>query len=101
MSSQARNERVLEFVLQTLGTMRADGNIPDGLSLTNNSPLIGNEAVLDSRGLVELLVALDDFMEEEFGTEFDWTSDKAMSARNSPFRTPQHLAEFAVGEADL
>jgi len=65
------------------------------LTVTDDMPLIGGESVLDSMKLVELCLALED-KSGEFGFEFDWTSDAAMSRSRSMFRTAGSLAaEFA------
>jgi len=62
-------------------------------SLSESTPLIGGKTVLNSRGLVELLVALEEFSEEKLHVHFDWTSDSAMSANRSVYRTVGSLAD--------
>lgn len=65
------------------------------LTVTDDMPLIGGESILDSMKLVELCLALED-KAGEFGFEFDWTSDAAMSRSRGMFRTAGSLAaEFA------
>lgn len=57
--------------------------------------LIGGESLLDSMKLVEVCLALEDAA-DEYGFEFDWTSDAAMSKSRSMFRTVTSLAaEFS------
>ena len=64
-------------------------------SLTDDTPLISSEAQLDSMGLVELCLALED-KADELGFQFDWTSESAMSKSRGMFRTAGALAaEFA------
>ena len=60
--------------------------------VTDDTPLIGGETLLDSMKLVELCLNLED-MATEWGFEFDWTSDVAMSKSRSMFRTAGSLAE--------
>jgi len=43
-------------------------------------------------GLVQICLALEDKASDE-GFEFDWTSEKALSAINSFLRTPLTLAD--------
>jgi acyl carrier protein len=62
--------------------------------LTPETGLIGNESVLDSRGLVELMLAIEEFLEDDFGTRFDWVSDSAMSSSRSNFRSIGTLYEM-------
>ena len=99
MESQGRHDRLLGFVLETLEDLKQSSEIPADAALHPDAPLIGEGGIIDSRSLVELLIALEEFIEDEYGAKFDWTSDRAMSAKNSPFRTPTTLVEFALGEA--
>jgi acyl carrier protein len=61
------------------------------LAVTDDTPLIGGESVLDSMRLVELCLMLED-RASEMGFEFDWTSEAAMSRSRSMFRTAGSLA---------
>ena len=54
--------------------------------------LIGADGVIDSLGLVELCLRLEDAAQLE-GFEFDWTSERAMSRNTSIFRTVKSLSE--------
>jgi acyl carrier protein len=66
----------------------------EGLEISDESPLIGDNSVLDSMGLVELCLRLED-RASELGFIFDWTSEDAMSKSRSFFRSVGDLqAEF-------
>ncbi len=65
----------------------------DPAELTAETPLIGEDAAIQSHGLVELLLALEDFAEDELGVPFDWTGDTALSLDKSPFRTVGTLTD--------
>ena len=101
MATQTTQDCVLDHLLETLQSLKSREEIVDVATLDGDVRLIGDGAVIDSRSLVELLIGLEDFIEEEYGAKFDWTSDRAMSAKHSPFRTPRTLAAFAVEEASL
>jgi acyl carrier protein len=62
------------------------------LYLSADSSLVGGEAVIDSMGLVQLCLALEEKASEN-GFDFDWTSEKAMSAMHSIFKTPKAIAD--------
>tara|TARA_B110000046_G_C12862783_1_gene342572 strand:- start:154 stop:450 length:297 start_codon:yes stop_codon:yes gene_type:complete len=63
--------------------------------VTEDMQLIGGETLLDSMKLVEVCLALED-LADEYGFEFDWTSEVAMSKSRSMFRSVTALgAEFA------
>jgi len=58
-----------------------------------NTVLFGSESVLDSMGLVNVIIDIESrFLDE--GYEISLISEKAMSRRNSPFRTIATLSEF-------
>lgn len=65
----------------------------DPTTLNEDSPLIGRGAIIKSVQLVELLLAMEDFAENELNAEFDWSSDAAMSSDGSPFRSVSALAD--------
>ena len=54
-------------------------------NLNENTPLLGDSAILDSMSLVELCVNLEDYANEN-GLQFDWTSNSTMSNSRSMFR---------------
>ena len=61
--------------------------------LNEHTPLIGRESILDSIGLVNVIVDIETaFLDEDI--EVSLTSDAAMSARISPFRTIGALSHF-------
>lgn len=60
--------------------------------------LIGSQGVLQSRELVELLVALEEYLEDNHGVRFDWTSDSAMSAAVGAYRSVRSLAAHIAAE---
>jgi len=60
-------------------------------SVTAETVLIGDHKVLDSLGLVELCLRLEDEA-NNLGVDFDWTSDTAMSGNRSMFRSIASLA---------
>lgn len=62
------------------------------LQISLDTELIGDGSVLDSLGLVELCLRLED-RASELGFEFDWTSESAMSTSKGMFRSVGSLEE--------
>ena len=64
--------------------------------INKTTPLIGgeseSESIIDSVDLVDMCLSLEDFA-VELGFEFDWTSEKAMSATNSIFKDAGSLSK--------
>ncbi len=63
-------------------------------NLNGNTVLLGAEGILDSMGLVSLIVAVEQDVEDEFGKEITIADAKAMSQKNSPFRTVGSLVDY-------
>lgn len=78
----------MEDVLAEVNRVLGD----DSVVVTLDTPIIGEDGVMDSMSLVELCLRLEDIA-TELGFEFDWTSEKAMSLDRSMFRTVRTLAE--------
>lgn len=78
--------KVLELISTQMGIQTDD--------LEENEQLFTHTGGIDSVGLVELCVNLED-LAASIGFEFDWTSEKAMSENFGMFRTVKSLvAEF-------
>jgi acyl carrier protein len=67
-----------------------------GSGITEETALLGEEGLLDSLGLVNLLVDVEQALEEETGAALTIGDDRAVSARHSPFRTVGTLADYAL-----
>lgn len=67
--------------------------------LNDETVLVGVDAVLDSLGVVSLIVEVEQRLELNHEISVTLANDKAMSQRNSPFRTigvlTDHVLEMA------
>lgn len=64
------------------------------LTKTPETVLFGQGGKLTSLELVNLIVATEQKLEEEFGISITLADEKAMSQKNSPFRTIGTLSEY-------
>ena len=64
--------------------------------ISKDTKLLGNESTIKSRELVEILLEIEDFMEDEYSVEFDWSSNSAMSDANSNYKTVQTLSDHLL-----
>lgn len=72
---------------EILGADERLGKSPD-------EALIGKDAKLDSLGLVNLIVLVEEKIQQKFGVGITLVDERAMSQSKSPFRTLGSLAEF-------
>jgi D-alanine--poly(phosphoribitol) ligase subunit 2 len=86
---------VISVILKTLEGMQVQQDLHITQPLTEDTPLFGQEGLLDSLGLVTLVVAVEQAIEDEFGVNISLADEKAMSQRRSPYRTVGSLAEYA------
>ena len=68
---------------------------PDGqLSKTPHTRLLGAQSVLDSLHLVSLLINIERELEDTFGLPLTLADERALSMKESPFRTIESLASY-------
>lgn len=69
-------------------------NQPDPTRLGDDTRLIGRKGVLDSMGLVTLIVDVEQRLEEEHDVVVVIADERAMSQKHSPFRSVGSLAHY-------
>ena len=85
---------VLPLIIDSLLELKGQRiKLPSDLG--SETLLFGQDGILDSLGLVSLVVAVEQGIEEKFGVSVSLADEKAMSQRNSPYRTVGSLAEYA------
>lgn len=60
--------------------------------------LYGASSSLDSVDLVNLLLSVEELLEDELGVEIVIANEKALSQKNSPFKTVETLAQYLTDE---
>jgi len=88
-----------DIVLASLQEVFVQGGLTPPETVTEDTVLVGNDAVLDSLGVVQLIVEVEQRVEGQHGISVTLANDKAMSARNSPFRTVGVLADHVIATA--
>jgi acyl carrier protein len=72
----------------------SDREAPAPAELDEEVRLIGRKGVLDSMGLVNLIVDVEQRLEEEHDVVVVLADERAMSQKNSPFRSVGTLADY-------
>ena len=88
-----------EIVLASLQEVFAQAGTEAPSSITDDTVLVGNDAVIDSLGVVALIVEVEQRLEQNHGISVVLANDKAMSAKNSPFRTVGVLTDHVIAMA--
>lgn len=90
------SEEVEVLVIESVRLLAEDFDLVALQQPSAESALYGNDGVLDSMALVNLLADVEDAVSEQFGAAIALADEKAMSARNSPFLTIKTLAQAVL-----
>ena len=88
--------RVLELLYGLLDEVNESRAADVRLPKSPTTALLGTDSVLDSLGLVHVVVGFEQKIAEELGSYVTLADEKAMSQRNSPFRTVDTLVDYAL-----
>ncbi|HMO57684.1 MAG TPA: hypothetical protein PKA05_09905 [Roseiflexaceae bacterium] len=97
MTNTPGRSEVLALVTAALAEVLEQNGTPSSEPLGEETYLIGRRAVIDSLGMVTLIVDLEQRIDEEHGVALTLADERAMSQKNSPFRTVGTLADYVVG----
>ena len=84
------------LVLQSVRQLAEDFEIDALLTPTADSTLYGNAGPLDSMALVNLIADIEDAVSEAFDASIALADEKAMSAKNSPYRDVKSLTDATL-----
>ena len=91
------NKDLISLIIETLQELNGRQDMDIGVDLGSETPLFGQDGILDSLGLVTLVVAVEQAIEDEFGVSVSLADEKAMSQLHSPYRTIGALAAYTNG----
>jgi acyl carrier protein len=74
--------------------LEADGEVRDGVGM--EAVLLGSDALIDSLGLVNIIIEIEQVLLDEHDISVTLVDEKAMSQRNSPFRTVDTLSAYTT-----
>ena len=87
-------KQLLETIYKSLDEINENLNNAQKLIKDKNTVLFGKDGQLDSLGLVNFLVTIEQNIEDEFDVSITIADEKAMSQKRSPFRTIGTLADY-------
>ena len=74
--------------------MAMNGMNPQETNIGEETRLIGHEAILDSLGLVSLVVEVEQHLADDLEVTLILADERAMSQKRSPFRSIGALADY-------
>lgn len=94
MENKITREDVLKLVLEAVQNYCNEIGTPVNLDLGEEIKLFGGESLLDSLGLVSLIVSIEESIEDNFNKSIILADEKAMSRRTSPFARVSYLVDY-------
>jgi acyl carrier protein len=88
------DKKVLKCIFSAIDASNKTSAPKHRLQKAPEAVLYGKNGRLDSLGLVNLIVAVEERVSREFGAELVLADSRAMSQKNSPFRTVQTLVDY-------
>ena len=89
---------VFALVSAALHDLNEELEYPSLNQVDEETPIFGGEDSIDSLSLVQLLVRLEKDVSDTFGAPIVLADEKAMSWRNSPYRTAGALVDFILSK---
>ena len=99
LSCMATKEELSNKLTLLLRHFVEENEIELQIDVDKNTRLIGTTSIFDSMELVQFIVEVEDFLEENYDMEIQLTSEKAMSRRNSPFLSIEKLSIYIAEES--
>jgi len=87
-------KQLLETIYKSLDEINENLNDAQKLIKDKNTVLFGKDGQLDSLGLVNLLVIIEQNIEDGFDVSITIADERAMSQKHSPFRTVGALVDY-------
>ena len=89
-----KNQEITKLIFNAVDEINNQLPKDQQLAKSTKTVLFGENGGLDSLGLVNLLVAIEQNIEDEFDVNVTIADEKAMSQKQSPFRTIGTLADY-------
>ncbi len=87
------------LVLEAMQELNFQQEADKQLEIALETPLFGRHSKLDSLGLVNLIVMVEEKIADQLNVPITLADERAMSQKNSPFRTAQTLSDYAFSLA--
>jgi hypothetical protein len=85
---------LLKLVLNAVEAYCNENSIAVDITKGDDLRLFGGESLLDSLGLVSLIVQIEEAIEDKYNLSIVLADEKAMSRRTSPFARVSYLVDY-------
>lgn len=88
------NDRIKLVIMNSIEEINRQLENEHQLEKYTNTVLFGEDGKLDSLGLINLVVAVEQNIEDEFDVTITLADERAMSQETSPFKTVGTLTDY-------
>jgi acyl carrier protein len=88
------NDQIIACLYAAVDESNRDRPGEPEMAKSPDAPIHGADSVLDSLGLINFIVAVEENVEREFGVELVLADDHALERESSPFQTIATLADY-------
>jgi len=88
------NKKVQKAIFSAVEEINTQLTHEEKLEINEDSVLYGSKGKLDSLGLINLIVTVEQNIEDDFDITITLADERAMSQEHSPFRTIKTLTDY-------
>ena len=89
-----QKQKITNLVFSVIDEINKESSKEEQIIKALDSVIYGSHGKLDSLGLVNFVVAVEQKIEDVFGKSINLADDKAMSQKNSPFQTVETFVNY-------
>lgn len=89
-------ETALRIIFQALSNINKEREGKEQIPLTINTPLFGDNSILDSLALVSVIVDVETALSDELGEAVCLTNEETMNQKQSPFTDVKALCAYIL-----
>ena len=98
MKQKINKEIATNLIFEGIKDYNTQVNKKNQLPISIELELFSENGVLDSLGLVNLIMSIEEKFEDYLDTSIVIADEKAMSQKNSPFQSVQSIADYLSKE---
>ena len=87
-------QKIFQLIFIAIDELNEQRGTEDQISKTLDTVILGQDSMIDSLGLVNLIVSLEQSVNDEMDVEITLADERAMMMESSPFRSVRTLADF-------
>ena len=88
------DEKLSKAIFRAVHDFNQNLSAEERLEESIDTALFGESGKLDSLGLVNLIVLIEQEIEDEYGVSITIADERAISRKKSPFKTIRRLADY-------